>query len=119
MSITNRDKESRIVRITLDESDGSQTVINISEDLHYLLGFTKVGKEEGKEVPMEISVHGNQGVVGEIFFQIGEQHPELIHYCARRSAVELAKKAVEELKKSGVDPMAEFLKNAPTKGGVC
>lgn len=115
-----REKASEIKSITILEKDGSETVINITEDLHFIFGFTKVGKEGGVDLPMELMIHGNADVIGEIFFQTGNAHPDLIRYCVKRSTEKTAHKIVEEIKKSGVDPIAEALKKMPTpeaKGG--
>ncbi len=113
-------KASEIKSITILEKDGSETVINITEDLHFIFGFTKVGKEGGVDLPMELIIHGNADIVGEIFFQAGNAHPELVRHCVRRSTEKIAHTIIDEIKKSDIDPIAEALKKMPppeAKGG--
>jgi len=115
-----RGKPSEIKSITITEADGSETVINITDDLHFIFGFTKVGPDGGVDVPMELLVHGSADVVGEIFFQAGNENPELVKHCVKRSTEKIAHKIMDEIKRSGVDPIGEVLKKMPPpseKGG--
>lgn len=111
------DRVTGVTRITLLEADGSETVINVSEDLHFIFGFVKCGKEGGVDVPAELIVKGDVGIVGELFFQAGNQHPELIAHYVRRSTEMMAKKVMEEIKRSGADPIGEALKKIWHRSG--
>jgi hypothetical protein len=114
---------SGVTRITLLEADGSETVINITDAIHFFFAFAKVdvdGIKEGDGFPGEVLVNGNPNVLGEMYFQLGNQHPDLVLHCVRRSTEKIAHKIMEEIKKSGVDPIAEALKKMPepeAKGG--
>jgi hypothetical protein len=83
-----------VVRITLTNADGTVEEIEVTEDLHFFLGFATCGPDGGKNVPAEILVSGDSGVLGKILFRLGERHPELR------------------------DPGAETFRNAPVFGGV-
>lgn len=110
---------SGVSRITLLEADGSETVININDTIHFFLAFAKVNVEETKEgsaFPGEVLVSGNVNVLGEMFFQLGNQHPDLVRHCVKRSAEAMIRKVSEEIKKSGIDPIEEALKKMPTPG---
>jgi hypothetical protein len=107
-------------RITLLSDDGSETVVNVSDSIHYLVAFAQVGpsKEEGS--PAEVLVKGDVEIVGELYYQIGKSHPDLVRHCVRRSTEKVAKSIIDEIKRSGVDPIGEALKKMPTpeaKGG--
>jgi len=110
-----------VTRITLLEADGSETVINVNDTIHFLLAFAKVDMEQPENnFPGEVLVQGNVEVVGEMYYQIGNENPDLIKHCVRRSTEAVARKIFAEIKKSGVDPIAEALKKMPTpeaKGG--
>jgi hypothetical protein len=114
---------SGATRISILEADGSETVINLTDSIHYFLAFAKVNVEDVKEgagFPGEVLVGGSVPVLGEMYFQLGEQHPELIAHCVKRSTEKIARKIFEEVKKSGIDPIAEALKKMPPpseKGG--
>lgn len=113
-------KKAWVTRITLLEDDGSETVINITDEIHFLFGFSKVSKAGEPEIPMELIVVGDSGIIGEIYYQAGNLHPELIAHCVRRSTEAMARKVLAEIKRSGVDPIGEALKKMPTpeaKGG--
>jgi hypothetical protein len=108
------ERETNVVRITLTEADGSETVINVDEDVHYIFAFVKVSLKRGVEVPLETFIKGNTNVCGEMFYQIGEAHPEIIRHCRKR-AIE---KGLKELRAAGIDPDAEAFKNTPAVGGT-
>lgn len=111
---TKKAGKTEVTRITLTEKDGSETIINVTPEIHFLLGFVKTGENK---VPMEILVYGVPQVLGEIFYQMGNSHPELVKYCFRRDAEKVAAKIVEtiqKIEKSDVDPVAEALKKMPT-----
>jgi len=113
---TNEEKvgKTNVKRITLTEEDGSETVINVSDSLHFIFGFVNI---DGEKSPMEILVYGSPDVLGETYYQIGNHHPDLIKHCIRRSTELLAEKVMDEVKKSGVDPIGEALKKMPTPPG--
>lgn len=113
---TNEEKvgKTNVKRITLTEEDGSETVINVSDSLHFIFGFVNI---DGEDPPMEILAYGSQDVIGEIYYQLGENHPGLIKHCVRRSTERLAKKVMDEIGKSGIDPIGEALKKMPTPPG--
>jgi hypothetical protein len=50
-----------VVRITLTERDGRETVLNVTETLHYFLAFAvvDVDSKERQESPMELMVKGD------------------------------------------------------------
>ena len=110
-----------VKRIILIEDDGSETVINVSDAIHYIIAFAKADPEKPEEgVAAEILVKGNGGIVAEMFYQVGEGHPDFIKHCIRRSTEKIAEVVMSEIKKSGVDPVVEALKKMPTpeaKGG--
>lgn len=108
------EEKTGVVRITLTEADGSEKVLEVSEDLHFIFGFAKASPGTISQIPMEINVKGFGLIVAEIFYQIGEQHPQLVEHCVRR----LAQKVLEGLKAKGIDPGAEAFKNAPVVGGI-
>lgn len=108
------DRPTGIVRIILVEVDGTEQVLEIDEDVHYILGFSKVGPNGGKNLPMEIIVKGSTSVVGEIFFRLGEAYPELLDICARK----VMAKTAERLRARGIDPGLEEFKRARPVGGV-
>jgi hypothetical protein len=64
---------------------------------------------------MELLVKGAVEVCGEILFQAGNRHPELIAHCVKRSTKQMAMKVIDEIKKSGVDPIGEALKKMDPK----
>jgi hypothetical protein len=110
------DRKAELVKIVLYEKDGTETVIDLDEHLHYIFSFTKTkSKEDGERfVPMEIIIRGNVDIVGEMFYQLGERNPSLIEHCARRAFA----KSLEMLKAKGVDPTEEAFKIVPVVGGV-
>jgi hypothetical protein len=101
------EKKINITRITLLEADGAETVINVTEDLHYLFAFTKVPEGGGKGLPLEILVKGTVRVCGELFYRIGENHPDLITFCAMRS--------IEQNKD---EMLSAILRDAPVAGNA-
>jgi hypothetical protein len=109
-----KDRPTGVTRITLLEEDGSEKVLDITEDLNFIFAFVTAGPDGGKGLPLEFLVKGNENIVGEFFYQIGVTHPEIIRYCRKR-AIE---KALKELRAKGIDPGAEAFKNAPVAGGV-
>jgi hypothetical protein len=109
-----KDRPTGVVRITLTEADGSETIINVDEDVHYIFTFVRVSKERGVEIPAEILIKGSTNVCGELFYRIGIAHPQIIQHCRKR-AIE---KALEQLRAKGIDLGAEAFKNAPVVGGV-
>ena len=108
------DRPTDVARITLTEADGNETVINVDEDVHYILAFVKVSLKRGVEIPAETLIKGNENVCGELFYRIGVEHPEIIRYCRKR----LIEAELNELKAKGIDLAAEAFKNAPVVGGV-
>ncbi len=112
------ERKTNITRITLLEEDGSETIINVTEDLHYFFGFMKVSKEGGVGVPMELLIKGDVGVCSEMFYQLGEAHPALVNYCAKKAAKKIIGIVADEMKKQGKNPMDEILKNMPGPEGV-
>ncbi len=98
-------KKTNITRITLLEANGGETVINVTEDLHYIIAFTKVPPEGGKGLPLEILVKGTVRVCGELFYRIGENHPELITFCAMRS-----------IEQNEDEMLSAILRDAPVAG---
>ena len=109
-----KDRPTGVTRITLLEEDGSEKILDITEDLHFIFAFVKVSEKIGDEVPLEIFVKGNTNVCGELFYRVGVAHPEIIQYCRKR-AIEAA---LEDLRAKGIDLGAEAFKNAPVVGGV-
>jgi hypothetical protein len=107
------EKPVDIVRITLTNSDGTAQEINLTEDLHFLLGFVTVGPEGGSDVPVEFIVKGKVAVVGEIYYQAGRNHPELVAHCKRRDF----EKSLEQLRAKGIDPISEAFRLLPVVGG--
>jgi hypothetical protein len=79
-----------VKRITLLEDDGSETVINVTDDLHLLLGYARCGPDGGRNIRMEVIVKGTDVVVREILSRLGEE----------------------------IDPGAEAFKRARPVGGV-
>ncbi len=108
------DRPTELTRITLTEKDGTETVIDLDDNLHYIFTFTRVKAKEDRFVPLEIIIKGNVDVCGEMFYQLGEAHPSLIEHCAKRALA----KTLEQLKALGVDPGEEAFRNAPVAGGV-
>jgi hypothetical protein len=109
-----KDRPTGVTRITLLEEDGSEKVLDITEDLHFIFAFVKVSEKRGVEIPLETLIKGSTNVCGELFYQIGEAHPEFIRHCRKR-AIE---RALEELRAAGIDPDAEAFKNTPAVGGT-
>jgi len=109
------DRPTELTRITLTEKNGTETIINVSDNLHFILGFAKSGEDPA---PMEILVCGDVDIVGEIYYQLGKNNPDLIKHCVRRATERTAKKVMDEIKKSGIDPIGEALKKMPVVGGV-
>jgi len=101
----------KITRIALTSKDGTVEEFTMGDNFHFILGFAKCGPDGGKNVPAEIIAVGSTVVLGEVFYLIGETHPELLDICARKS---LAK----ALKARDIDPGAEAFKAAPVVGGV-
>ena len=101
------DKKSNVIRITLTQRDGGETVINVTKDLHYILAFIEVPEGGGKGLPLEILVKGTVRVCGELFYRIGENHPELITFCAIRS-----------LEQNKDEIQSAMLRDAPTAGNA-
>jgi hypothetical protein len=60
------DRPNDLTRITLTTKDGAEQIVEIVDDLHYILAFIKVGPHGGKacgesvrgkvEVPVEVNV---------------------------------------------------------------
>lgn len=109
-----KDRPTGVTRITLLEEDGSEKVLDITEDLHFIFAFVKVSEKRGVEIPLETLIKGSTNVCGEILYQILESHRPLIEHCRKR-AIE---KGLKELKAKGIDLAAEAFKNAPVVGGV-
>ena len=112
-------RKTKIARITILEQDGTETVINVSNAIHFIFGFaqadtTKPSPPEGCK--MEVMASGSTEILGEIFYQIGNANPKLVHYCFSRDAEGLVNKIVEKAKASGVDPLTEALKKMPVAG---
>ena len=112
--MTTNDGKNNVVRIALTNADGTEQSFDVSERFHFLLGFATCGPNGGKGVPLEVIVKGSTTVIGEIFFRIGEEHPDLLDHCARKTIA----KTLEKLKAKGIDPGAEAFKNARPVGGV-
>ena len=111
-------KRTKIVRITILEQDGTETVVNASESVHFIFGFAQADRDKpSNENPMEVMMTGDIEVLGEMFYQIGNANPELVHYCFRRDAEAVAEKIVKKMKESGTDPLDEVLKKMPVAGG--
>jgi len=110
------DRKAELVKIVLYEKDGTQTVIDLDDTLHYIFSFTKTKSngDEDRFVPMEIIIKGNVDVCGEMFYQLGEAHPSLIEHCAKRAF----QKSLEMLKAKGIDPVEEAFKIVPVVGGT-
>jgi hypothetical protein len=108
------DRKAELVKIVLYEKDGTQTVIDLDDNLHYIFTFTKAKAKEDRFVPLEIIIKGNVDVCCEMFYQLGEAHPSLIEHCAKRAF----QKSLEMLKAKGIDPEEEAFKVAPVVGGV-
>ena len=107
-------KRTEIARITLLERDGSETVINVSEAIHFIFGFAK--SDPNKPSPdndMEIMVYGNEEVCGEMYFQMGQAYPPLINYCVMKAKEKMARAVIAEIAKSGIDPIGEAMKTMP------
>ena len=102
--------KTRLKRITLLEEDGSETVINVSDNVHYIVAFVNTDPALKEGFPAEIMVGGEIDNVGELFFQLGNIHPDLIKHCVRRSTEKIANTVLAEIKRSGVDPIGEALK---------
>lgn len=109
-----KDRPTGVIRITLLEEDGSEKVLDITEDLHFIFAFVKVSEKRGVEIPLETLIKGNTNVCGELFYQIGEAHPEIIRHCRKR-AIE---KGLKQFRAAGIDPGAEAFQNAPVVGGI-
>jgi hypothetical protein len=108
------DRPTDLTRITLTTKDGDEQIVEIDDDLHYILAFIKVGPHGGKDIPMEVIAKGSVPVVGELVFRLGERHPELLDHCARR----MMEKNRAKLKAKGIDPGAKEFENAPGVGGT-
>jgi hypothetical protein len=108
------DRPTDLTRITLTTKDGAEQIVEIDDDLHYILAFVRTGAGGGKDVPAEILVKGSTTVIGEIFFRLGEAHPELLDHCARR----VMEKTRARLKARGIDPGAKEFENARPVGGT-
>jgi hypothetical protein len=108
------DRKAELTKIVLYEKDGTQTVIDLDEDLHYIFTFTKAKVKGDGFAPMEIIIKGSVDIVGEMFYVIGEAHPSLIEHCAKRAF----QKSLEMLKARGIDPIEEAFKNARPVGGT-
>jgi len=102
---------TKIARITLTDTDGLIEEFQTGDNFHFILAFAKCGPDGGKNVPAEIIAVGSTVVLGEIFYLIGETHPELLDICARKTLV-------KALKARDIDPGAEAFKNAPVVGGI-
>jgi len=107
-------RPTELTRITLTEKNGTETVIDLDDTLHYIFTFTRAKANEDRFVPMEIIITGNVDVCGEMFYQLGEAHPSLIEHCAKRAFL----KSLAMLKAKGIDPDGEAFKKAPVDGGV-
>lgn len=104
-------KQTEIARITLLKRDGSETVINISESIHFIFGFAKSDpKQPSPDNDMEIMVAGNEEICGEMYFQMGKAYPPLVDYCVRRAKEKIARAVIAEINRSGIDPIGEALK---------
>jgi hypothetical protein len=108
------ERPTDLIRITLTEKDGSETIIHLDEDLHYFFVFSKADPKKDRYVPLEILIKGDVDVVSEMFYQLGEAHPSLIEHCAKRALA----KTLEQLKAKSVDPGEEAFKVAPVVGGI-
>jgi len=108
------DRKAELVKIVLYEKDGTQTEIDLDDNLHYIFTFTRAKAKEDRFVPLEIIIKGNVDVCGEMFYQLGESHPSLIEHCAKRAF----QKSLEMLKAKGVDPIEEAFKIVPVVGGT-
>ena len=109
-----KDGPTDVVRITLTNADGTVQEFEVTGDFHLLLGFAKCGPHGGKNVPMEILAKGSAIILGELFFRLGDRHPELLDHCARR----VMEKTRARLKARGIDPGAKEFENAPVRGGT-
>lgn len=107
------DRPTELTRIVLIEKDGTEQIIDLDDDLHYIFTFTRAKAKGGTCIPMEILIKGSVDICGEMFHQLGEAHPSLIEHCAKRAF----QKSLEMLKAKGVDPLSEILKNLPGVGG--
>ncbi|MGB7632032.1 MAG: hypothetical protein WBM29_13270 [Candidatus Deferrimicrobium sp.] len=109
-----KDRPTGVTRITLLEEDGSEKVLDITEDRHFIFAFVKVSLKRGVEIPAETLIKGNENVCGELFYQIGLAHPEIIQHCRKR-AIE---KGLKKLRAAGIDLGAETFENTPAVGGT-
>jgi len=114
VTASSESKKTGIKRITILEEDDSETIINVSDDLHFFLGYIKVGKDGGNSVPAEWIVKGDNDLIGELYYQMGEEHPDLLDICARR----VMEKTWACLKARGIDPGAKEFENARPVGGT-
>ena len=112
------EEKTDVARIVLIERDGSETIINVTEDVHFIFGYAKASPGTISQIPMEISVKGVGIVVAEIFYQIGEQHPLFVAYCVSRESQKVLEKVTEDMKAQGTDPLSEILKNLTPRGDV-
>ena len=104
-------RRTEITRITLLEKDGSETIINVSEAIHFIFGFAKSDpKKPSAENEMEIMVYGVEEILGEMYYQMGRQAPFLVNYCVGKAKENMAKVIVAEIKRSGIDPIGEAMK---------
>lgn len=108
------DRKAELTRVVLYEKDGTETVIDLDDNIHYIFTFTRIKAKEDRFVPMEIIIKGNVDVASEMFYQLGEAHPSLIEHCAKRAF----QKSLAMLKAKGIDPEEEAFKNARPVGGV-
>jgi hypothetical protein len=108
------DRPTDVARITITSKDGAEQILEVDDDLHYILGFIRVGPNGGKNIPAEIIAKGSTSIVGELFYRLGERHPELLDHCARR----VMEKTRARLKAKGIDPGAKEFENARPVGGT-
>ncbi len=116
--LSQKTEEGKLKSITLRGEDGSETVINLTDNVCLLFGFMATPSETKTEVTgMELLVHGRKDVVAEMYFQLGEIHSELVKYCVMRSAQTMIERAQEKMKAQGIDPLTEALKKmTPPEG---
>ena len=101
--------ETNITRITLLEDDGSETIINVTDKIHFLFSYAQVDRKlTGVGQPMEILIKGDPEVCGEMFYQMGRNHPRFIAY--------VALKALERQSKDMT--LDKILRDVEPQGGV-
>ena len=66
-----KDRPTGVTRITLLEEDGSEKVLDITEDLHFIFAFVKVSEKETSRSRWKSSSRGTRTSAENYFTELG------------------------------------------------